>query len=50
ARQGDHHICVSKSENKERTEGQIKMLSKKEREVELLRMLGGAVAPYPHPL
>ncbi|NGX47719.1 MAG: DNA repair protein RecN [Chlamydiae bacterium] len=50
ARQGDHHICVSKSENKERTEGQIKMLSKKEREVELLRMLGGAMAPYPHPL
>ncbi len=44
ARQGDHHICVSKRENQERTEGQITTLSKKEREQELLRMLGGTMS------
>ncbi|MDN3506358.1 MAG: AAA family ATPase [Simkaniaceae bacterium] len=41
ASQADHHICVSKHENTERTEGQISTLSKKEKEIELLRMLGG---------
>jgi DNA repair protein RecN (Recombination protein N) len=40
ARQADHHLCVSKRENSERTEGQITSLSKTQRERELLRMLG----------
>jgi len=41
ARQADHHICVSKHEDTERTEGKITPLSKKEKDIELLRMLGG---------
>lgn len=46
ARQGDHHVCVSKIETGERTVGQIKKLSEKERDIEILRMLGGAEAPH----
>lgn len=41
ARQGDHHLCVFKSEENDRTRGHIKLLTSPEKEVELLRMLGG---------
>lgn len=41
AKYGDHHFCVLKKEEKTRTQGQIISLSPKDREKELLRMLGG---------
>lgn len=47
ARQGDHHLCVSKSEENDRTRGHIRHLTSNEKEVELLRMLGGITQEQP---
>ncbi len=42
ASKSDHHFSVQKSEKDGRTLTEIKLLNKKEREQELLRMIGGA--------
>lgn len=41
ARQADHHFCVVKKENADRTLGMIHKVSGHERDLEITRMLGG---------
>lgn len=46
ARFGDQHLCVKKIEMSERTIGQIIKLTEKNKDAEILRMLGGADLPH----
>ncbi len=48
ASKAESHFCVEKEEKDERTVTKITLLSKKEKEQELLRMLGGEKTSYIH--